>query len=626
MSAITGIFYRNGRNGEPKLIQKMNESLSHRGPDGSDVWCDGSIALGHLMLQTTPESLHEKLPHHDSTSGLVITADARIDNRKELSVELDIEDKEYISDSYFILKAYEKWGENCPEYLLGDFAFAIWDENEEKLFCARDHMGVKPFYYYLDDDLFVFATEIRALFCVPGVPCKLNEKMVAFFLMSINDNKSTFYENIFSFNPAHSISINSKKGKKRKYWELNEKSEIIMDSEEEYAQKFRELFREAVNCRLRSAYPVGFQLSGGLDSSSVLCMAKEIFKGKKRNSKKIQSFSLIFNDIPCDERFYIKKVTDTGAINPNFVLGDEINPLENVEKVLRHHEQPIYTPNIALIWNLCKKMQEKNIRIVLGGEGGDPVVSHGQYYLRDLAVTWKWKTLFQELYKYSKNDNEKSFYGLFKNNIVFPMIPEYIKKPIRPAYNNTSEISILNKEFGQKIKAEKYLKDMYRTNNDNNTAKKNHYHKITEKLLSPMQLVDKINSAFSLESRHPFYDKRLIEFCYAIPTNIKFRSGWSRYILRIAMTGILPKENQWRTDKTRLNYYYERNLLLYEKELLDETINSENRIVENYVDINTVKNLYQLYLEGKTNSTYKLWLILMVYLWGSKNQIFLSDK
>ncbi len=143
--------------------------------------------------------MHEKLPFHDEKAGLIITADARIDNRKELSEELDIENIEEVSDSYFILKSYEKWGEKCPEHLLGDFAFAIWDEKEEKLFCARDHMGIKPFYYYLNDDIFVFGTEIKALFDVPNVPYQLNKIKVALYLMDIEDNKLTFYRKYLHF-------------------------------------------------------------------------------------------------------------------------------------------------------------------------------------------------------------------------------------------------------------------------------------------------------------------------------------------------------------------------------------------------------------------------------------------
>ena len=165
MSGITGLFYRDGRSVSRKQIEDMNSHLSHRGPDGSSFWTGESIAMGHQMMFTTPESLYENLPFHDTENGLVITSDARIDNREELSFLLEMENKANISDSYYILKAYQKWGKSCPEKLLGDFSFAIWDNDRESLFCARDHMGIKPFYYYLSDEVFFFATEIKALIC-----------------------------------------------------------------------------------------------------------------------------------------------------------------------------------------------------------------------------------------------------------------------------------------------------------------------------------------------------------------------------------------------------------------------------------------------------------------------------
>ena len=138
MSAITGIFMRNGKKVDPELMKKMNDKLAHRGPDGSSTWCEGSIGLGHQMLWTTPESLHEVLPLEED--GLVITADARIDNRDDLCEELGIRDEEDVSDSYFILKAYAKWGEDCPDKLLGDFAFVIWDKKRgEVILCPGPH-------------------------------------------------------------------------------------------------------------------------------------------------------------------------------------------------------------------------------------------------------------------------------------------------------------------------------------------------------------------------------------------------------------------------------------------------------------------------------------------------------
>jgi asparagine synthase (glutamine-hydrolysing) len=199
MSAIAGIFYLDRQPVERDHLSKMLDTLAHRGSDGANIWCENNVGLVHRMLWTTPESLLETLPLEKDN--LVITADARIDNRDELISALELSDlpKEKITDSDLILAAYQKWGEDCPTRLLGDFAFAIWDKREQILFCARDPMGVKPFYYYSSGNIFIFASEIKALFTSPYVPCNLNEPMVADYLAKILFNgrkEDSFYQDI----------------------------------------------------------------------------------------------------------------------------------------------------------------------------------------------------------------------------------------------------------------------------------------------------------------------------------------------------------------------------------------------------------------------------------------------
>lgn len=360
MSGITGIFRRDGRDADPDDIKKMNDKIAHRGPDGSRVWCEGPVAFGHQMLHTTQESLHEILPFEDEESGLVITADARIDNRKDLAPQLGIEDNEFVSDSYFILKAYEKWGEKCPEELLGDFAFAIWDKNKERLFCARDHMGVKPFYYFISDDIFIFSTEIKSIFSISDVSIKLNEIMVAdYFLYNFNDKEITFYENILRLPNAHQISISRNRSKIYTFWELDISKEIKFDSNEEYINKFKEIFFEAVKCRLRSSSQVGALLSGGLDSSSIVCTSNEILKGTKT---KINTFSAIFEGISqCDEREYINEVISKTKFNPFFIHADRLSPLYKYQDILWLFDQPFYAPNLFIQWKLFEEAQKNEV-------------------------------------------------------------------------------------------------------------------------------------------------------------------------------------------------------------------------------------------------------------------------
>ena len=624
MSAITGIFYRDGRKVDPELIKKMNDRLSHRGPDGSAVWCEGSVALGHQMLWTTPESLHEKIPFEDEESGLVITADARIDNRDKLSKELNIEDKEEVSDSYFILKAYEKWGEDCPDKLLGDFAFAIWDKNEEKLFCARDHMGVKPFYYYLSDEMFVFGTEIKAILSIPNIAPELNKRKLALFL-TLNDyleKESTFYESIKRLIAAYSLTLDKNINRIKRYWKLNPESQIMMNSDEDYANAFREIFTEAVRCRLRSHSPIGVMLSGGIDSSSVSCMANKI--NSEKSQEKIHCFSYIFDNYPSiDERYYIKKVVDKGGIESHFIRCDDIIPLNKIDDKLKHYDQPLSTYQIAVIHESRKIINEKGIRVLLTGEGGDQIVSQGTNYLGELLVTFQLKKLINNI-NYISNVRNVNKFKLFFNTILRLIKYYMIRWPFLYVILKKDD-KILNKEFFNRFNLNELdeLEKYYFVPK----SKMTHYHdiEIAQHQLG-FEMLDQDSSIFCIDTRHPFYDKRLVEFCYAIPTEMKIKFGFGRYICRIAMDGILPEEIQWRPTKSRIGIVGVNNFLS-EKKILERVIKDKEKLIKDYVDLNKLQNAFKISLKNKASGyTIYLWRVVLFYLWLLNNKNFNNFK
>jgi asparagine synthase (glutamine-hydrolysing) len=621
MSAITGIFYRDSRSVDYDQIKKMNDSLSHRGTDGSKVYYEGSVALGHQMLHTTPESIHETLPFEEN--GLIITADARIDNRKDLSEKLGIENKEKIPDSYFILKAYQKWGETCPEELLGDFSFVIWDKTNEKLFCARDHMGVKPFYYYLSKEAFFFATEIKALLTIPEVPYKLNELKMAYFLQIeySEDKLYTFYEDILRLIPAHSLSINLNKSRLKIYWELNPNSEILMDSEEDYITEFSSIFKEAVKCRLRSVFPIGFDLSGGLDSSSIVCMSK-IILNKNSHPSDLKTFSYVFDEFPqIDERFYIKKVVDTGGIEAHYILCDRISPFEQIDTVLSFQDQPHLNPFLSIIRNSFKIMHKNGVRTILSGAGGDMVIYSGKNYFLELAITFQWYKLIKEIKKSSQLKNKNMFYMLF-NQVFYPLIPEIIKDNLKNLICHYTRRIPCSTNFLNKYFIKKYSKDLQKLT-EIKTTKKYHYFSINNDIAQIFfETLDLTSESFSIDSRYPYYDKRLIEFCYAIPTEMKFKI-YNRYIQRAAMDKILPSEIQWRMSKADFRPFLTKNLISFEKSLLDMMI-SNNEIIKDYLDFKRLKCSYQKYKNGKEISyidIYYIWIATILFLWLKKTNI-----
>ena len=228
----------------------------------------------------------------------MIVADARLDNRREVVAALDLEASATrdVGDGELILRAYERWGGACPTRLVGDFAFAVWDSRNETLFCARDHVGVKPFYYHRAASAFLFASEIKALLTSPIVPYRLNPARVADHLVGLfGDQTSTFYRDIDRLPAGHTLTVTRSGMRIQRYWTLDSSRELVLGSDEEYAEAFRECFTEAVRCRMPSSDRVGCLLSGGLDSSSIVATARSL---RTAVDAKLDTFSAIFPSLP----------------------------------------------------------------------------------------------------------------------------------------------------------------------------------------------------------------------------------------------------------------------------------------------------------------------------------------
>lgn len=588
MSAIAGIYYLDNRPVDRSHLESMVDILVHRGTDASNIWHQGSIGLAHRMLWTTPESLHEQLPFKNHN--LVITADARIDNRDELIAALDLNDypTQKITDSQLILASYQKWGDHCLEKLLGDFAFAIWDERSHQLFCAKDPMGVKPFYYYRSKSIFVFASEIKALLCLPEVPRQLNEVKVADHLaLLFEDQTITFYKDILRLQPAHTITIDANQTKLARYWSLDPNREIHLRSDAEYTEAFREIFIQAVRCRLRSAFPISSTLSGGLDSSSIACTARKLLT--EAGNQNLHTFSAIFPNLPkedlqwLDERRYINAVKALGGLQSHDVPVDCFSPLV---KLLWQDDEAIAAPNLYMHQALYHAAHQQGVRVFLDGLDGDSTVSHGWAYLTQLTYTGKWRTLFNQLKSIAKQ------YKVPRRRLLW----KYSLRPfwqILPGSSQPPNIKLLNSTFAQRIGIAERMQFLQRMPTFN--ARLEHWRGLTSGLHSyALEVADKATAAFSLEARYPFYDRRLIQFCLALPPEQKLNQGWTRLVLRQAMTDILPPEVQWRVHKANLAPNFKRKLQEYEKETLKEVINNP-QIITPYVDVQAIQAAYNRY-------------------------------
>ena len=645
MSGITGIFLRDGSSVDADELTHMTNSIAHRGLDGAGVWHAGSIGLGHRMLWTTAESLHETLPLVDGP--LAITADARVDNRAKLiaTCSPDTSGTE-LTDSALILSAYKRWGAECPNHLLGDFAFAIWDGHDNTLFCARDHMGVKPFYYYDSGHFIAFASEIKALLCLPQLPQKLNELQLGMGMAEISaDRESTSFQGIVRLPAAHAIRITEKGAKLDQYWSLDPTREVHFDTDEEYEKAFRDVFNEAVSCRLRCAFPVGSELSGGLDSSSVVCTAREIVRSQQDSSKsesKLHVFSQVFDEAAeSDEREYMNAVIDQGGVEPHFVHPEQLAYLVDVERMVWHEEEPRYLhPRDYSSWVLLRLVQQAGVRVLMDGLDGDTVISYGEDYFIQLARQFKWGTLLRELRGYNEPWNASLGQSLL-DEVIIPLARQVAPKVVRKAWGKLHrralvekvKAAFINQDFAQHIDLIASLEKSQNTPL-RGTTRARHFDDLTSPSVQFfLESTDKMAAAFSIEARHPFFDRRVVEFCLALPPDQKLREGYSRAIVRRALTKCLPPIVRTRKSKGIADPHIDYYVRHFETERIEDVLFRNYQSIEPYMDLIALRTAYQSAMQGSfrgvldpsLNHAWKA-VALATWLFQQENQPLWRDR
>ncbi|MES1261689.1 MAG: asparagine synthase-related protein, partial [Acidobacteriota bacterium] len=536
-----------------------------------------------------------------SGSPFVIAADARIDNRDELREALRMGNTNGVADSEFILEAYQRWGEDCPLHLIGDYSFAIWDAAAQKLFCARDSAGLRSFYYRVTPDLFLFGSEIKALTALPEVPVEINETRVGDYLINLCEDRSiTFYKDIFRLPPATSLTVTRDSFRTHRYWSLDPTREIRLANDAEYTEAFRERFDEAVRCRLRSATPVGSALSGGLDSSAIACTARNM------TGHPVHTFSIIFPGLPerdlkmIDERRFIDRVLETGNFIPHSIRGDELSPLRDAARVHHHLDEANFAPNLYLHWAMYGAAKENGVRVFLDGLDGDTTVSHGFEYLEELARTLRWKKLTEEtallaarLFGGSKPRK------ILWNYCVKEIAPIWMFQAWRLLRGRFREVransSLVHPQLARRLDLRVRARRL--TPPRTVPTARGYHHRALNSALYPhaLEMADKASAAFQVEARYPFFDRRLVEFCLALPAEQKLGAGWNRLIFRRAMEGVLPPEIQWRGSKGNLSPNFHRRLLETDGSILERIASGETRATDHYLDQGSVRRALEEY-------------------------------
>ena len=365
----------------------MQDAMAFWGIDGASQWKSAEIGLGCQYQVSTPEAAGERLPLHDIPSGLTITAGARLDNRLELLGQLGIKDGSIrftLSDSEIILRAYQKWGEDCVGRIDGDWHFAVWDERAHKLFLARDPQGNTGLYYYHNSRFFAFASTKKALLALDAIPKNPDLLRISQVLTAWpGDGILSGYEDILRLPPAHRMTITSESARADRYWFPEHISELKLKTDDEYLEAFLDTFTQAVSTRLRGGQPIGVTLSGGLDSGSVTALAASILR---ENGKTLTAFTSAPLSDPSQfvdphrtgDETQLAQATAQKAGNVDHILirSEEITPLAGIERMLWVHDEPGHAAgNQFWIAAILEAARQRGVRILLTGQMGNATIS-----------------------------------------------------------------------------------------------------------------------------------------------------------------------------------------------------------------------------------------------------------
>ena len=556
MCGIAGIWHLNqSKTVPPSLMGQMTATLRHRGPDdegylfvnsatgrfeerrGEDTIPevrmpdmhqsgDGmpyNLAFGFRRLSIIDLSPAGHQPMSSPDGSLWIIYNGEIYNYLELREELKTRGYTFRTDTdtEVILYAYDEWGRACLQRFNGMWAFALWDGRQQQLFCARDRFGIKPFYYVWDGETFAFASEIKALLQMSGIPRRSNEPIIYDYLSyGYSDHTDeTFFTGVKQLLPAHYLVLHDSHLKTHRYWDLNPGHNVgSVINEAIYVERFYTLFEDAVRVHLRSDVPIGTCLSGGLDSSAIVCIANKLLfvdgiVSRKLVGEQQKTFSSCFEDQRFDERRYIEQVLAvTGAeSNYTFPSGKELS--EVLPHLIWHQDEPFNSTSIYAQWRVMEKTAERGVKVLLDGQGGDELLAgyheFFNYYWATLARRGRLAELWSEISAYRQ---------LYRTPIARIMIRGL--RPYMPAAALTIMDHIkrggglgLNRDFANKYNHRRFEEPDHYSDSFSDRL----YSLLTRyRLPQLLHYEDRNSMAFSIEARVPFLDQSFGGICLLV--------------------------------------------------------------------------------------------------------------
>lgn len=526
--------------GRRPLLEKMLETIAHRGPDARGHYFSGPVALGHNRLAIIDLSDDGLQPMRREQ--LMLVYNGEIYNYVELRDELISKGRVFRShcDTEVILAAYQEWGYACVERFVGMWAFAIWDEHKEELFCSRDRFGIKPFYYIHEGNRFYFGSEYKPLKITEVFSPELNYNQVARGLqLGWNCyHDETYYNNLKALPAACNLIYRNGKTEISQYWKLDTKQKDI--SMEEATHQFREMFLDSVRLHMRSDVEVGGCLSGGLDSSAIASSV-----GKLYPETKFQTFTVYYEGKDeVDERPWVKEVLQQyPSFIPHYFTPSDQQIHDSFEHAIHHADIPVAGSSPVSQYFVMKLAREQGIKVLLDGQGSDEALGgylHGFYRLiGGKMAAGNFGAAMKDLNRHADRQN---YTGTKRADLLMKSMLSSVQ----------SEDKLYNLEFRRYLPfLPKSRASVFQLEEqDGSRLNQFLYHLINTTLLPTLLMFEDRNSmAFSIESRVPFLDHRLVEFAFSLPDDTKMKDGVTKRVLREGMKGIMPDAIINRKDK-----------------------------------------------------------------------------
>lgn len=630
MCGIAGILSADGVPEWRPVLERMTESLHHRGPDDCGYYHEGPVFLGHRRLSIIDVAAgHQPMPNEDDSAWIVYNGE--VFNHAQLRPVLERAGHRYRtrSDTETILHAWEEYGPGCVEHFRGMFAFAIWDARKQTLFCARDRLGIKPFYYYCDGRVFLFASEIKALLVHPAVRTGFDSDVLPEYLaFGYLSGENTMFHGIRKLMPGHRMQIEVRnlriEPRVEQYWNppLDRPDEIL--DEAGWVAGFRRRLEETVEMRLMSDVPLGVFLSGGLDSSAIAALTQRM------TDERVKTFSVGYAERRYSELDHARQAAEHIGSEHHEVklgMGDFFNSLP---RLIWHEDEPIAWPSSVSLYFVAG-LASKHVKVVLTGEGSDELYAgYGRYanYLLNLRWLPYYRWLPEELKSWIRGQVDRS-----------SMLPADARRKLKHTFVGLREdiTSLLLDNFYSAFSAEETELLLRQPGRPAYESFLRHYNAGGAHTLSPLQRMlyadqktylvellmkqDQMSMACSIESRVPLLDHTFVDFSYRVPAGLKLR-GAGKYIVKKAVEDLLPRDIVYREKQgfpTPIREWLRDDRC---QSLYDAMLDPGGFVAE-HLHLQPLHELFGRYRAGEIDATDRAWRLLNLHIWS---EVFIEGR